>query len=141
MLGKLHLSCKVFLGNFCYLGKATARRSGALFRTKKVHKKSTRILDINTLICYNIQKEKSLGVLVYRSMSVDGRQEIVKYDYGRMDVNLRDYGKNIFLGNDLTDEDIVSCIRAYRIQQIEDERKRNMTLCQKLKMRWQKLVA
>ena len=25
-------------------------------------------------------------------MSVDGRQEIVKYDYGRMDVNLRDYG-------------------------------------------------
>ena len=73
------------------------------------------------MICYNIQKEKSLGVLVYRSMSVDGRQEIVKYDYGRMDVNLRDYGKNIFLGNDLTDEDIVSCIRAYRIQQIEDE--------------------
>ena len=62
------------------------------------------------MICYNIQKEKSLGVLVYRSMSVDGRQEIVKYDYGRMDVNLRDYGKNIFLGNDLTDEDIVlSC--------------------------------
>ena len=93
------------------------------------------------MICYNIQKEKSLGVLVYRSMSVDGRQEIVKYDYGRKEVNLRDYGDNIFLGNDLNDEEIISCIRAYRIKQAEDERIKNMTFCQKLKREWQKLVA
>jgi|TARA_B100001964_G_scaffold89747_1_gene100862 hypothetical protein len=74
-------------------------------------------------------------------MSVDSRQEIVKYDYGRKEVNLKDYGKNIFLGNNLTDEEIISCIRAYRQQQAKEEEINITKFYQKLKRGWQKLVA
>jgi len=71
-------------------------------------------------------------------MSVDHKQEIVRYDCTNGEVNLKDYGKSVFLGNNLNDEEIISCIRAYRIQQTEE--KQNLTFYQIVKREFSRLV-
>ena len=78
-------------------------------------------------------------MLVFTSMSVDHKQEIVICNYTNGEVNLKDYGKSVFLGNNLNNKEIISCIRAYRVQQAEINQ--NLSFCQKVKKEFLKLVA
>ena len=78
-------------------------------------------------------------MLLFKSMSVDHKQEIVKCDYTNGEVNLKDYGKSVFLGNNLNNKEIISCIRAYRKQQAIQNQK--LSLYQKVKKEFLRLVA
>ena len=78
-------------------------------------------------------------MLLFKSMSVDHKQEIVKHDCTNGEINLKDYGKSIFLGTNLNNEDIISCISAYRKQQAIQNQK--LSLYQKVKKEFLRLVA
>ena len=78
-------------------------------------------------------------MLVFKSLSVDHKQEIVKFDLENGEINLKDYGKSVFLGINLNNKEIISCIRAYRKQQTEE--KQNLSLYQRVKKEFSRLVA
>jgi hypothetical protein len=79
--------------------------------------------------------------LVYKSILVDHKHEIVKYNHDNGEILLKDYGESILLGNNLTNNEIISSIRVYRTQQTINKKKKTSNLCQKLKNTFLKLTA